>query len=129
MPRRLITSGSTFEAKAAYSRAVVDGDFCFVSGTTGYDYASMTISPDVVEQAEQCFRNIGSALNAAGFALEDAVRIVVHLTDRADFEAVAPVLRKHLHPTRAANTTVISQLLAPEMRIEIEVTAMRRRGE
>lgn len=129
MPRRLITSGSAFEAKAAYSRAVVDGDFCFVSGTTGYDYASMTISPDVVEQAEQCFRNIDSALNAAGFTLEDAVRIVVHLTDRADFEAVTPVLRKHLHATRAANTTVISQLLAPEMRIEIEVTAMRRRGE
>jgi len=128
MTRRLISSGSTFESEAAYSRAVVDGDFCFVSGTTGYDYSQMTISPDVVDQAEQCFRNIRSALAAAGFALHETVRVVIYLTDPAHFAAIAPVLRSHFGDVRPANTTIVTQLLTQEMKIEIEVTARKRCG-
>ncbi len=126
MTRRLISSGSTFEQLAGYSRAVVDGDFCFVSGTTGYDYQAMSISPDVVAQSEQCFVNIRAALAEAGFALEDTVRVVIHLTHPADFEPVARVVGRHFADIRPANTTVVSQLLNPAMKVEIEVTAKRR---
>ena len=94
MTRRLISSGSTFEKEIGYSRAVVDGDWVFVSGTTGFDYATMTISGDVVEQAEQCLRNIEAALREAGAAMRDIVRVVYVLPNAADFPACWPVLRK-----------------------------------
>ncbi|MCA3265321.1 MAG: RidA family protein [Azospirillum sp.] len=126
MARRLISSGSTFEKLAGYSRAVVDGEFCFVSGTTGYDYSKMAISPDVAEQTEQCFANIRKALAEAGFALEDTVRVQIHLTHAGDFDKVAPIVGKHFADIRPANTTVVSQLLNSDMKIEIEVTAKKR---
>jgi enamine deaminase RidA (YjgF/YER057c/UK114 family) len=126
MARRLISSGSTFEKIAGYSRAVVDGEFCFVSGTTGYDYAKMAISPDVGEQTEQCFANIRKALAEAGFALEDTVRVQIHLVHAGDFDKVAAIVGKHFKDIRPANTTVVSQLLNPDMKIEIEVTAKKR---
>ena len=126
MTRKLISSGSSFEAVAGYSRAVADGDWVFVSGTTGFDYKAMTISEDVVEQARQCFRNIAAALQEADCSLDDAVRVRAFLSDRADFEKVAPVFGEFLGRSRPANTTVIAQLIDPRMKIEIEVTARRR---
>jgi reactive intermediate/imine deaminase len=126
MARRLISSGSSFEALAGYSRAVVDGDWAFVSGTTGYDYSKMAISPDVAAQTEQCFANIRAALAQAGFDLADTVRVQIHLTDPKDFEIVAPIVGKHFKDIRPANTTVVSQLLNADMKIEIEVTAKKR---
>jgi enamine deaminase RidA (YjgF/YER057c/UK114 family) len=126
MPRRLISSGSSFEALAGYSRAVVLPDgWILVSGTTGYDYATMTISPDVVEQTRQCFRNIAAALGQAEASLADVVRVVVYLADPADFDRVAPVVGEHFRDVRPANTTVCCALTKPEMRVEIEVTARR----
>lgn len=127
MARQLISSGSTFEAVAGYSRAVVDGDWVFVSGTTGFDYASMTIADDVVVQARQCFRNIAAALAEAGCTLDDAVRVRAFLADRSDFERVAPVFGEHLGGSRPANTTVVAALIDPRMKIEIEITARKRR--
>lgn len=129
MSRQRISSGSSFEELAGYSRAVVDGDWVFVSGTTGFDYKAGTISPDVVEQTEQCFRNIEWALGQAKAKLEDMVRIQVHLVDAADFRKVAPVIGKWCRAARPANTTVVSGLVDPRMRIEIEVTARRRLEE
>ncbi len=126
MTRKLISSGSSFEAVAGYSRAVVDGDWVFVSGTTGFDYARMSIEEDVVAQAEQCFRNIAAALTEAGGSLDDVVRVRAFLAARADFERVAPVFGKHLGRARPANTTVIAELIDPRMKIEIEVTARLR---
>jgi len=126
MTRRLISSGSSFEALAGYSRAVVDGDFVFVAGTTGFDYKAGTISPDVAEQTRQTFRNIAAALAQAGASLADVVRIVVYLARREDFAAVAPVLGEHLREIRPANTTVVASLIDERMLVEIEVTAKRR---
>lgn len=126
MTRKLISSGSSFEAVAGYSRAVVDGDWIFVSGTTGFDYKTMTIDDDVVEQAQQCFRNIAAALQEAGSSLEDAVRVRAFIANRSDFERVAPVFGEHLGRARPANTTVVAELIDPRMKIEIEVTARRR---
>lgn len=126
MTRKLISSGSSFEAIAGYSRAVVDGDWVFVSGTTGFDYAAMSIDDDVAVQAEQCFRNIAAALKQAGGSLDDVVRVRAFLAARADFERVAPVFGKHLGGARPANTTVIAELIDPRMKIEIEVTARLR---
>lgn len=120
---RRIFSGSPFEELAGYARAVVDGDYVLVSGTTGFDYATMTIPEDVAEQAEQCFRNIQTALVEAGAGLEDLVRIRVYLAAREDFEAVAPVVGRHCRAARPANTTVVAPLVDPRMKIEIEVTA------
>lgn len=128
MSRRLISSGSTFEADIGYSRAVVDGDWVFVSGTTGFDYATMTISADVVEQAEQCFRNIAAALAEAGATLADVVRVHYLLPNAADFPATWPVLKKHLGDVRPAATMMAVGLSDPRMRIEVEVTA-RKRGD
>lgn len=126
MPRRLISSGSSFEELAGYSRAVVLPDgWILVSGTTGYDYATMTISPDVVEQTRQCFRNIAAALAKADASLADVVRAVIYLADPADFDRVAPVVGEHFRDVRPANTTVCCALTRPEMRVEIEVTARR----
>jgi enamine deaminase RidA (YjgF/YER057c/UK114 family) len=126
MTRRLISSGSTFETDIGYSRAVVDGDWIFVSGTTGFDYAAMTISDDVVEQAEQCLRNIQAALVEAEASLHDVVRVHYILPDAADFRSCWPTLRKYLGDVRPAATMIEAGLADPRMRIEIEVTARRR---
>ena len=126
MTRRLINSGSTFEAQAAYSRAVVDGDWIFVSGTTGFDYTTMTLAEGVVAQAEQCFANIAAALQQAGASLADVVRVTYMLPNAADFEACWPVLRKHLGEVRPAATMLSAALIDPHILIEIEVTARRR---
>ena len=125
--RRLITSGSTFEAEIGYSRAVVDGDWLFVSGTTGYDYAKMTISDDVVEQADQTFRNIKAAMEQAGFELADIVRVHYLLPNADDFKTCWPVLKKYLGEIRPAATMFAAGLADPKMKIEIEVTAKKRR--
>lgn len=126
MTRRLISSGSAFEAQIGYSRAVADGDWVFVSGTTSFDYASMTISDDVAAQAEQCFANIGKALGEAGSGLGDIVRAVYIFPNGADFEPCWPVMRKHLGEVRPAITMMVAPLMDPRMKIEIEVTARRR---
>jgi enamine deaminase RidA (YjgF/YER057c/UK114 family) len=125
MTRRLISSGSTFERDIGYSRAVVDGEWIFVSGTTGFDYASMRISDDVVEQAEQTLRNIQSALADAGSGLEDVVRVHYILPNAEDFPSCWPVLRKYFGDVRPAATMISAGLADARMRIEIEVTARR----
>lgn len=127
MTRRLISSGSTFEQEIGYSRAVVDGDWVFVSGTTGFDYSTMTISDDVVEQAEQCIQNIETALQQAGCSLADVVRVRYILPNRDDFEPCWPTLRRHLGGVRPAATMIVAGLSDPRMRIEIEVTARHAR--
>ena len=121
--RKLISSGSGFEKTMAYSRAVCDGDFVFVSGTTGYNYREMTISDNVVEQAEQCFRNIEEALLAAGSKLGEIVRVHYIFPERADFAPCLPVLQKYLGDVRPAATLIIAGLLDEQMKLEIEVTA------
>ena len=126
MTRTLISSGSSFEATIGYSRAVVDGDWIFVAGTTGFDYAAMTISDDVAEQAEQCFRNIEAAMREAGFSLADAVRVQYYLPVAADFPACWPVLRKWFGDIRPAAMMISAGLADPRMKIEIEVTGKRR---
>jgi enamine deaminase RidA (YjgF/YER057c/UK114 family) len=123
--RRLISSGSVFEAQIGYSRAVVDGDWVHVSGTTGFDYASMTISGDVVEQVERCLLNIGAALAEAGCTFADVVRVRYMLPDPADFEPCWPALRAAFADARPAATMISCGLLDPRVRIEIEVTARR----
>jgi enamine deaminase RidA (YjgF/YER057c/UK114 family) len=123
--RRFISSGSRFESVMGYSRAVVDGDWVHVSGTTGYDYGTMTIAEDVVAQAEQTFRNIAAALQQAGASLDDVVRVTYYLTDAAWFEAVAPVCGQYFAKARPAATALICQLIDPAMKIEIEVTARK----
>lgn len=109
-----------------YSRAVVAGDWVFVSGTTGFDYATMTISDNVVEQAEQCFKNIAAALHSAGTSLADVVRVTYVLPIAADFEPCWPVMRKHLGEVRPAAMMITAGLVDPRMKIEIEVTALKR---
>ena len=126
MTRRLISSGSTFENDIGYSRAVVDGEWVFVSGTTGFDYQAMTIADDVVAQAEQCLRNIEAALREAGAALADVVRVTYVLPDAADFPPCWPVLRRYFGEIRPAAMMISAGLADPRMRIEIEVTARRR---
>ncbi|HEY7049827.1 MAG TPA: RidA family protein [Jatrophihabitantaceae bacterium] len=123
--RELISSGSTFEAQIGYSRAVVDGEWVFVSGTTGFDYTTMTIPEGVVEQAEQCLRNIGAALADAGASFADVVRVHYLLPDRGDFEPCWPVLQRYFGRIRPAATMMQCGLSDPRMRIEIEVTARR----
>ena len=125
MKRQWITSGSTFEAQIGYSRAVVAGDWVFVSGTTGFDYANMTISDDVVEQVEQCLQNIAKALAEAGCTLDDVVRVNYVLPDGADFEPCWPVLRQHFGKAKPAAMVITAGLLDPRMKIEIEVTACK----
>ena len=124
--RKLISSGSKFEADIGYSRAVVDGDWCFVSGTTGFDYASMKISDDVIEQAEQCFKNIAEALAKGGFAMADVVRVHYILPKAKDFEKCWPVTRHWLGVIGPAATMFEARLASPAMKIEIEVTAKKR---
>jgi enamine deaminase RidA (YjgF/YER057c/UK114 family) len=125
MKRTLISSGSTFEAEIGYSRAVVQGDWVFVSGTTGFDYSSMTISDDLLEQTEQCLNNIDSALRQAGASLRDVVRVTYVLPNGSDFPKCWPVLRKHFGDVRPAAMMISAGLSDPRMHIEIEVTAFR----
>lgn len=126
MTRRLISSGSSFEAQFGYSRAVVDGDWVFVSGTTGFDYATMTIADDVVAQARQCLTNIEAALREAGASLQDVVRVRYILPDGTEFERCRPVLHQYFGEVRPAATMIQAGLLDPRIRIEIEVTARKR---
>ena len=123
--RRLISSGSTFEKDIGYSRAVVDGEWVFVSGTTGFDYATMTLADGVVAQAEQCLRNIGAALAEAGATFDDVVRVHYLLPDRDEFEPCWPVFQRYFGEVRPAATMLQCGLSDPRMRIEIEVTARR----
>ena len=123
--RRLISSGSPFEADIGYSRAVVQGDWVFVSGTTGFDYATMTIADDVAAQAEQCLRNIQAALEQAGASLSDVVRVTYVLPDASQFERYWPVLRRYFGDIRPAAMMIAAGLADPRMRIEIEVTALK----
>jgi enamine deaminase RidA (YjgF/YER057c/UK114 family) len=125
MNRQLISSGSPFEEHIAYSRAVVQGPFVFVSGTTGFDYKTMTIEDGVAQQAEQCLRNIEDALQKAGASLSDVVRVTYVLPNGQDFEACWPVLRQYFGAIRPAAMMISAQLLDPRMKIEIEVTAMK----
>ena len=125
MTRRLISSGSPFEEQIGYSRAVVDGDWIFVSGTTGFDYATMSIADDIAAQAGQCLRNIDAALREAGSTLADVVRVLYIVPQAAEFERCWPVLRQHFGQVRPAATMISAQLLDPRMRIEIQVTARR----
>jgi enamine deaminase RidA (YjgF/YER057c/UK114 family) len=123
--RKLISSGSSFEREIGYSRAVADGDWVFVSGTTGFDYASMTIAEDVVAQAEQCLKNIAQALAQADASLADVVRVTYMLREASEFERCWPVLRRWLGEVRPAATMIEARLADPRIRIEIEVTAKR----
>jgi enamine deaminase RidA (YjgF/YER057c/UK114 family) len=125
MKRSLISSDSTFEAEIGYSRAVVQGDWIFVSGTTGFDYSTMTISDDLAEQTEQCLKNIASALTQAGSSLADVVRVTYVLPDGSQFKDCWPVLRQYLGAVRPAAMMISAGLADPRMKIEIEVTALR----
>jgi len=125
MTRQRISSGSTFEAEIGYSRALVAGPWVFVSGTTGFDYSTMTISDDVVAQAEQCMKNIAAALAEAGASVADVVRVKYLLPEAADFEPCWPVLRRWFGDVRPAATMLSAGLADPRMKIEIEVTALK----
>jgi enamine deaminase RidA (YjgF/YER057c/UK114 family) len=127
MERQRISSGSPFEEQLGYSRAVVAGDWIFVAGTTGYDYTTMTISDDIVQQTEQCFQNIQAALQQAGASLDDVVRVNYVVPDASRFEACWPVMRKHLGRARPAAMMISAGLLDARMKIEIEVTAIKAR--
>ena len=129
MTRTRITQGSTFEEQIGYSRAIVDGRWVFVAGTTGYDYSSMTISDDVVEQARQTLANIDDALRRAGSCADDVVRVRYLLPDAAHFEPCWPLLREYFGASRPAATMMVVGLATPEMKIEIEVTALKPEGE
>jgi enamine deaminase RidA (YjgF/YER057c/UK114 family) len=120
-----ISTGSPFEKAFGYSRAVVKGPWCFVSGVTGYDYATMQMPDDVAEQARNCFATIADVLREGGFTMEDIVRVQYTLTDSGFVDAVAPVLADALADVLPASTMVIAGLIRPEMKIEIEVTAFR----
>ena len=124
----MILSGSTFEEEIGYARAVVDGERVYVSGTTGFDYATMTLADGVRAQAEQCLRNIADALAQAGCTLADVVRVRYLLPDRADFEPCWPILRRWFGEVRPAATMMVCGLADPRMRIEIEVEARRGSG-
>ena len=125
MTRERLSSGSTFEAEIGYSRAVVDGDFIFVAGTTGFDYATMRIDPDVGAQCRQALANIDAVLQRAGSSLADVVRVTYILPQAADFPACWPALREHFGAIRPAATMFQAGLADPRMKIEIEVTARR----
>ena len=127
MTRRLISTGSPFEKTAGYSRAVIDGDFAFVAGTTGYDYTTMTMPADVTSQARNCFKTIEETLQAASFAMADIVRATYYVTDAEDADTVLAVCGEVLGDIRpAATILVVVGLYKPEMKVEIEVTAKRR---
>jgi enamine deaminase RidA (YjgF/YER057c/UK114 family) len=125
MTRRLISTGSPFEKAAGYSRAVVQGDWCFVAGTTGYDYTSMTMPTAIGEQTENAMATISRALGEAGFALSDVVRVHYHVTDAAFADAVFLVVGAYFRDIRPAATMTVCGLIRPEMKVEIEVTALK----
>jgi len=125
MKRTLVSSGSTFEAEIGYSRAVVQGDWVFVSGTTGFDYSNMTIPGSLLEQTEQCLKNIDAALSEAGASLRDVVRVMYVLPDGSTFRECWPVLRKYFGEVRPAAMMISAGLADPRMLIEIEVTALK----
>jgi enamine deaminase RidA (YjgF/YER057c/UK114 family) len=127
MPRHLISTGSPFEKTAGYSRAVIDGDFAFVAGTTGYDYATMTMPGDVTSQAQNCFKTIEATLKDGDFAMADIVRATYYITEAKDADALLAVCGQVLGNIRpAATLLVVVGLYKPEMKVEIEVTAKRR---
>jgi enamine deaminase RidA (YjgF/YER057c/UK114 family) len=126
MTRKLISTGSPFEKTAGYSRAVVDGEWCFVSGTTGYDYATMTMPDSVEDQTRNCLKTIAAALREGGFAMADVVRTHYYITDQAYADRVFPILGETFGEIRPAATMIVCGLNKPEMKIEIEVTAKRR---
>ncbi|MEO8628175.1 MAG: RidA family protein [Betaproteobacteria bacterium] len=126
MARRRISSGSTFEEQIGYSRAVVDDDWVFVSGTTGFDYTAMSISESLVEQTEQCLKNIDSALRQADSSFKDVVRVTYILPNGDEFKDCWPILRKYFGDVRPAATMISAGLADPRMKIEIEVTARKR---
>lgn len=126
MTRRRITSGSSFEKTAGYSRALVDGDWVFVAGTTGMDYATMTMPEDAEVQTRNCFRTIEGALREAGASLADVVRVRYYVSDRATLKRLFPVFGEYFGDIRPAATAVICALLEPSMKIEIEATARKR---
>eukprot|EP00511_Aplanochytrium_stocchinoi_P012611 CAMPEP_0204877142 /NCGR_PEP_ID=MMETSP1348-20121228/48035_1 /ASSEMBLY_ACC=CAM_ASM_000700 /TAXON_ID=215587 /ORGANISM="Aplanochytrium stocchinoi, Strain GSBS06" /LENGTH=127 /DNA_ID=CAMNT_0052033989 /DNA_START=596 /DNA_END=979 /DNA_ORIENTATION=+ len=123
--RTLISSGSTYENSIGYSRAVVQGDWVFVSGTTGYNYESMTISDDIRKQTEQCFKNIEEALTKANSSLKDVVRVRYILPDAKQFEEIWPITRQFLGDIKPAATMISAGLADDKMKIEIEVTAFK----
>ena len=120
-----ISTGSPFEKTMGYSRAVVKGPWCFVSGVTGYDYATMVMPEGIADQARNCFKTIDWALNEGGFTLEDIVRVQYTVTDAALVDALVPVLGEYLGEIRPAATMVLAGLIKPEMKVEIEVTALK----
>lgn len=125
MSRQLISSGSTFESTIGYSRAVVQGNWIFVSGTTGFDYGDMSISNDIAEQTKQCFENIRAALSKADADLSDVVRVTYIVPNASEFELCWPVLRQYLGEIKPAATMISAGLADPKMKIEIEVTALK----
>ena len=125
MTRKLISSGSTFEEQIGYSRAVVVDEWIFVSGTTGYNYSTMSISDNILEQTEQCLKNIENALQKAEASLKDIVRVTYVVPNGADFEQCWPVLRKYFGEIRPAAMMISAGLADPHMKIEIEVTARK----
>ncbi|MEM7060102.1 MAG: RidA family protein [Pseudomonadota bacterium] len=125
MARKLISTGSTFEEKFAYSRAVVQGDWCFLAGTTGYNYETMEMPESPAAQTRNIFETMKGVLATAGFSLYNVVRVQVTVTDPAHWEASAEIVREYLGDVRPANTTVVGDLMTPEMKIEIEATAYR----
>ncbi len=125
MARKLISSGSPFEAVVGYSRAVVQGDWCFVAGTTGFDYVTMTMPTDVCDQARNAVSTIAEALTQGGFSTNDVVRATYYLADAADWNVVGPVLGEMFGSIRPAATCIVTGLVTPDMKIEIEVTAFR----
>lgn len=126
MTRTLISSGSSFEAEIGYSRAVVQDNWVFVSGTTGFDYSTMTIVDDIVTQTEQCLKNIAAALSQAGASLSDVVRVTYVVPDASEFAACWPVLRQYFGDIRPAAMMISAGLADPRMKIEIEVTALKK---
>ena len=123
--RSKFSSGSSFEEEFAYSRVVVDGDWVMVSGTTGFDYRTMTISSDAASQARTCFENIKTALTEAGAGLSDVVRVTYLVPDRNDVPALAPIFKEYMSDALPAATMLITDLLDERMKIEIEVTARK----
>ncbi len=127
MSRRLISTGSPFEKVAGYSRAVVEGNWCFVAGTTGYDYKTMEMPADVAAQTRNCFKTVSDVLTQAGFALANAVRATYYIVDRGDADTVLAVCGEHFRDILPSSSIlVVAGLLKPEMRVEIEITAKRR---
>lgn len=124
--RKLISSESRFEKEVGYSRAVVDGNWVFVSGTTGYNYDTMTIKEDIISQTEQCLINISNALNQAGSKMDEVIRVTYILTDASEFEKCWPVLRRYFGDIRPAATMFSAGLADPKMKIEIQVTALKK---